>query len=328
MIVSKTPFRITLGGGGTDLPSYYENHKGFLISTAINRYVYVAVNSRFEGNIRFSYSKTEIVDSVDQLEHPIAREALRLLNIDGGIEIVSISDLPAGSGLGSSGAFTVGLLNALHVYRGEFLSPRELAEEAFHLEAEILGEPVGKQDQYIAAYGGAITLEIETSGSVTVVSNVLPKLTIEKLKRSLLFLYTGKQRRASDILRDQGHAAASNDGSVLQCMHEIKKIGRESLARLCQGDMDWFGRSLDRHWQIKKNISTRMSNSKMNEWYEIAKKEGALGGKIMGAGGGGFFMFCVLENRSQFLEAMIRNGLIKCDFSIESEGSKVLVDLK
>jgi D-glycero-alpha-D-manno-heptose-7-phosphate kinase len=199
MIITRTPFRITLGGGGTDLPSYYRKYGGFLISAAVNKHMYITVNKRFEESIRVSYSKTETVKKILEIEHPIVREALDLLGIKPGIEITSIADLPAGSGLGSSGSFTIGLLNALHAYKREYLTPRELAEEAFYIEAEILGEPVGKQDQYIAAYGGIISIDIDKNGKVTVETQVLSDDTMDQFESNTLFFYTGLQRNASDI---------------------------------------------------------------------------------------------------------------------------------
>lgn len=328
MIITRTPFRITLGGGGTDLTSYYEKYGGFLISAAIDRYMYITVNKRFEEEIRLSYSKTEIVNHVDEIKHPIVREALRLVGIDSGIEITSIADLPAQSGLGSSGSFTVGLLNALHAYKKEFLTPKQLAEEAFHIEAEILKEPVGKQDQYIAAYGSIISMDIDKMGNVEVNTHILSDDAMDQLENNTLYFYTGIQRRTSDVLGDQSKSVKRDENIVIESMHKIKEIGKECLVRLKANDVDWFGNSLDMHWNIKKQISTKMSDGDIDKWYETAKENGAIGGKIMGAGGGGFFMFYCNNSKTKLREAMAKCGLKEVKFRIDHEGSKVLMNLR
>lgn len=329
MIISRTPFRISLGGGGTDLPSYYGQWGGFLMSAAINRYMYVMVNKRFDHSIRVSYSKTEIAQTVAEVQHPIVRESLKYLGVESGIEVVSIADLPAESGLGSSGSFTVGLLNALHAFKGEWKSPQELAEEAFTIEAEILGEPVGKQDQYIAAFGGVLSLSIETNGAVTANKHLLDDDTLDRLESNIVHFYTGIQRRSSEILRSQSKSAENNEGKVLESMHKIKEIGLECAKRLQAGDVDWFGESLDIHWNLKKQISTKMADPTIDRWYETAKQNGALGGKIIGAGGGGFFMFYCPngESRSRLRKAMAGEGLKEMRFRIEPEGSKTLLNM-
>jgi len=329
MIITRTPFRITLGGGGTDLPAYYEKYGGFLISAAINKYIYITVNKRFEKSIRVSYSKTEIVNGADEIQHPIVREALKLVDIKSNIEITSIADLPAKSGLGSSCSFTVGLLNALHAYKKEYLQPKELAEEAFHIEAEILKEPIGKQDPYIAAYGGIISMDIDTKGNVKVDTHVLNEDVIDGLESNLLYFYTGLQRSASEVLAQQTTSVKKDENEVINAMHQIKEICKETLARLKSGDIDWFGKSLDMHWNIKKKISNKMSNSFIDRCYSIAIENGAIGGKIMGAGGGGFFMFyCNNSHKPRLRQAIIEQGLEEVRFRIEHEGSKILVNLR
>jgi D-glycero-alpha-D-manno-heptose-7-phosphate kinase len=327
MIITRTPFRITLGGGGTDLPSYYERYGGFLISAAIDRYMYITVNKRFEGNLRISYSKTEIVEDADMVQHPVVREALKLLGIRSGLEITSIAELPAQSGLGSSGCFVVGLLRALHAYKREFPSSQEIAEEAFHIEAEILQEPVGKQDQYITAFGDIICMDIHKNGHVDVEVLDLDENAMDQMESNNLFFYTGLQRKASDILAEQNTAAKKNEQLVVDSMHQIKEIGRQCREWLLSGDIQSFGQSLHHHWQLKKQISDKMSHCNIDRWYELARENGALGGKIMGAGGGGFFMFYCDNGKQKLREVLKREGLREFRFKIDHEGSKVVVNL-
>jgi D-glycero-alpha-D-manno-heptose-7-phosphate kinase len=330
MIITRTPFRITLGGGGTDLPSYYKKYGGFLISAAINKYMYITVNQRFEESIRVSYSKTETVNKISDIEHPIVREALNLLDIKSGMEITSIADLPSGSGVGSSGSFTVGLLNALHAYKREYLTPKELAEEAFYVEAEILNEPVGKQDQYIAAYGGLISMDIDRNGEVTVDTQVLSEDIMDQFESNTLFFYTGLQRKASEILSQQTKSIKMDENAIINSMHQIKEIGRQCLVKLKKGDVDWFGKSLDLHWNIKKQISPKMTDKEIDRWYKLAIQNGALGGKIIGAGGGGFFIFYCsnINNKSRLRQVMAQQGLKKeVRLKIDYEGSKVLLNI-
>ena len=322
MIITKTPFRITLGGGGTDIPTYYQNYGGFLISAAINKYIYVAVNKIYDNDIRLSYSKTEIVDHLDKIKHPIVREAIRLLKIDSGIEISSIADLPAKTGLGSSGSFTVGLLNALHAYKGETLTATEIAEEAFYIESEILKEPCGKQDQYIASFGGVICMKIDKDGLVEVEENLLGKDLIEKLDSSLMFFSTGIYRSSSKVLSEQKAGAKKNAKNVVDSLHEIKNIGIQCYESFKSSDVDYFGESLDLHWNIKKKTSSNMSNERINKLYDLAIQNGASGGKIIGAGGGGFFMFYDNGNKDTLRNAMANEGLIEIQLKIEPKGSE------
>lgn len=327
MIVTRTPFRVPLGGGGTDLPSFYSRYGGFVVSAAINKYVYILLNPRFEDSIRVSYSKTEFSRRPEEVEHPVVREALKFMGIRSHLEIVSVADLPANTGLGSSCSFTVGLLNALHAMKREHVPLDELAEEACYIEMERLGEPIGKQDQYIAALGGITCLEIDREGGVRTTSLDLPEEVVQELENNTLLFYTGIQRRASEVLSHQSRAAAQGDPRVVSALQAIKEIGREVADALRRGDLDRFGRLLDQHWQVKKTLSQRVSSEQIDRWYEMAKANGALGGKVMGAGGGGFFMFyCPNGQKSRLREALVAEGLREVRMGIDFEGSKVLVN--
>ena len=327
MIVTRTPVRIPLGGGGTDLPSYYTQYGGFLISAAIDKYIYITVNKRFEKSIRVSYSSTEIADSFDDIKHPIVREALKHLKIDSGIEITSIADVPSNTGLGSSSSFTVGLLNALHTYKNEKVNAKDLAEEACYLEIELLKEPIGKQDQYAAAFGGIICLEIDRLGSVKTIPLKLSEDSLDQLESNTLLFYTGIKRSASEVLGSQNKNASLNQEKVIQGMHQIKKIGLEIKEAFEKEDLETFGKLLDQHWQIKKTLSDKITQDKIDQWYEVAKKNGALGGKLMGAGGGGFFMFFCNNGKNGFRKKMEQEELKEMRFRLDFEGSKVLVNI-
>jgi len=327
VIITRTPLRLPLGGGGTDLPPYYRRHGGYLVSAAIDKYVYILVNRRFESDIRVSYSKTEIVSTVDELEHPIVREALRLLELDGGLEIVSVADLPSNTGLGSSGSFTVGLLHALHVYKREHLSAEELAEQAFHIEVEILGEPSGKQDQYIAALGGICAMEIDRTGHVGVERLPASHALAQDFENCVLMFYTGMQRSAGEILSGQAAAVAVADQKVTESMNVIKGLGYQVREALQQGDLTSFGDIMHRHWSAKKEMSEKISADAINNWYDVARENGALGGKIVGAGGGGFLMLhCMNGNKPRLREAMAERGLREMPYHIDFEGSKVMIN--
>jgi len=327
MIVTRTPFRVSLGGGGTDLPSYYSQFGGFVVGAAINRYVYVMLNHRFEDSIRVSYSQTEIVHGSDAVEHPIVREALKFTGLESNLEIVSIADLPANTGLGSSCAFTVGLLNALHTMKREHVQLDDLAEEACHIEIERLREPIGKQDQYIAALGGITCLEIDREGGVRYSSLDLPEETVQELENNTMIFYTGIQRSASEVLRQQSKATEKKDRRVTQALHMIKDIGLEIRSALLRGDLDRYGWLMDEHWQVKKSLSDKVSGGNLDRWYEIAKSHGVLGGKVMGAGGGGFFMFyCPNGTKGRLREALTAEGLKEMRMGIDFDGAKVLVN--
>ncbi len=326
MIVTRTPVRIPLGGGGTDLPSYYTQYGGFLMSAAIDKYIYITVNKRFEKSIRVSYSSTEIADTPEEIKHNIVREALKLLKIDSGIEITSIADVPSKTGLGSSSSFTVGLLNALHTYKREKVSAKDLAEEACFLEIQLLGEPIGKQDQYLAAYGGVQCLDIDRLGHVNVMPLILSDDTIDQLESNTLLFYTGIKRNASEVLSSQSKQASLDNEKVIESMHKIRQIGYEIKKSFEDENLARFGELLNLHWQTKKGISEKVSQSQIDSWYQKARDNGALGGKVMGAGGGGFFMFYCDNGKNGFRKAMEKEGLKEMRFKIDFEGSKVLVN--
>lgn len=328
MIISRAPVRISLGGGGTDLKSYYSKYGGFLIAGAIDKYVFICTNKRFYDSTRLSYSQTEIVRDVSEVKHRIFREALRYLGLNGGLELVSIADVPANCGLGSSSSFSVSLLNALHAYNKEFISQRQLAEEACHLEIDILGAPIGKQDQYISAFGGVTCLTFEKNGNVLVKPIRMRDEALRELENSILLFYTGIERSASEILSEQNEKSKKDDAAVIESLHEIKKIGLETRKAFENGDLDRFGELLDVHWQTKKNLSNKISNPFIDECYEIARKNGALGGKIMGAGGGGFFMFYCNNSKARLIQALKDKGLRPMNFKFDFEGAKILVNMK
>ena len=327
MIITRTPVRVSLGGGGTDLPSYYSKHGGFLVAAAIDKYIYVTLNRRFGDSIRVSYSKTEIAEKVDDIQHPIVREGLKLTGINGALEITTIADVPSNTGLGTSSSFTVGLLNVLHTYKKEFVTLKALAEEACKLEIEILKEPIGKQDQYMAAFGGITCLTFDKNGEVTVTPLDISSDAIEELESHLMFFYTGIRRRTKDVIVDQKEASERDEEKVIQSLHTIKDIGKEVKVALEKGNVRRFGELLDVHWQTKKRLSTKITNPDIDRWYEIARENGALGGKIMGAGGGGFFMFYVERDKDNLRKALEKEGLKEVRFRFEPEGTKVLVNL-
>jgi D-glycero-alpha-D-manno-heptose-7-phosphate kinase len=328
MIVTRTPLRIPLGGGGTDLPSYSSKFGGFLISAAIDKYTFITVNRRkLDRLIRASYSKTETVDSVDRLQHPLIREALRLTGIDGGVEITSIGDIPGGSGAGSSASFTVGLLHALHALKREQVSQWRLAEEACKLELDILKEPIGKHDQFITAIGGITCLDIDRTNHVSTFSAAISEDVLEALDGSLLLFYTGVVRKTGDVLREQNQAANESHPGVIDALHRIKELGWEIKSALEAGELHRFGELMDAHWEIKKRLSGQVSGSQFDRWYDLARASGAVGGKLMGAGGGGFFVFyCENGDKPKLREAMAREGLMELRFHFDFEGSKVMVN--
>lgn len=329
MILSRAPVRITLGGGGTDLGSYYSKYGGFVITAAIDRYCSVLASKRFYDSIRLSYSKMEIRDNIDEIEHPIFREALRFVGIERGIELHSVADVPANSGLGSSSSFTVALLNALHAYTREYVSQKQLAEEACHIEIDILGEPIGKQDQYIAAFGGITCLTFENSGEVIVEPLRISDEALDQLESNLVFFYTGKERSASEILSEQDEKSKRDDPEVIQNLHQIKDIALQTRKYLERGSVSMLGELFHAHWEIKKGHSPNISDPFIDECYEIARKNGVDGGKIMGAGGGGFFIFyCNGSDKPRLSDAMKKMGLKPARFHLDFEGAKILVNMK
>ena len=328
MIVTRTPLRIPLGGGGTDLPSYSSKYGGFVISAAIDKYTFITVNRRkLDRLIRASYSKTEIVDAVDKLQHPLIREALRLTGLDGGLEITSIGDIPGGSGAGSSASFTVGLLHALHALKREQVSQWRLAEEACRIELDVLKEPIGKHDQFITAIGGITCLDIDRTNHVSTFPAAMSEDALEELDQSLLLFYTGIVRRTGEVLQAQNRAANESHPRVMDALHRIKEIGWEIKGALERGDLRRFGELMHTHWEVKKQLSGEVSGSQFDRWYELATASGAIGGKLMGAGGGGFFVFyCENGAKPRVREAMAREGLMELRFHFDFEGSKVMVN--
>jgi len=323
MIITRTPFRISFVGGGTDLPDFYRVEPGAVVSTAINKYMYVIVNQRFTDTIRVSYySKTELVDTVDEVKHPIVREALKLTGITEGIEIASIADVHAGAGLGSSGSFTVGLLNALYAYKGVLKSAEELAREACHIEMDILGEPVGKQDQYIAAYGGFRFFQFNPDESVITEPVIWAAEKKDELVKNLLVLYTGDARDASTILQEQKQNTPQEDKMVR--LRKLRDMAIEIKNRL-SGDTpgDVLGDVLHQGWLLKRELADSITNDKIDKYYQEALDAGALGGKVSGAGGGGFLLlYCPQPKQTAVKEAL--SQLKELKFSLEPEGSKII----
>lgn len=327
MIVTRTPFRVTLGGGGTDLPSYYERYGGFIFSAGINKYMFVDVNRPVVDDlIRLKYSKAETVERLDEIQHEIAREVLRMMGVEKGIEISSIADISAGTGLGSSSCYAVGLLHALHVLKRDYVSLRDLAEEDFKVEVGVLKRPIGKQDGYMAALGGLTVLEIEKDGKVKVRKANVSQEVADDLNNNLLIFFTGDTRGADPILTSTSSALKENKKEVTDSMHYIKELGYEILEAVESGNITEVGRLFDAHWTHKKKLASGITNEKFDRIYETAKQNGALGGKISGAGGGGFFTFYIEDNKKKLRGAMRGLGLREMSYRFDFEGSKVLVD--
>jgi D-glycero-alpha-D-manno-heptose-7-phosphate kinase len=324
VIIVRSPMRISLGGGGTDLPSYYTKYTGFVVAAAIARYVYITISEGFWPQIKLKYSKMEEVERVDQISHPIIREAMKLAGVTGPyLEIVSLSDIPAGTGLGSSGSFTTALLRALHTLNRRFVSPWELAEQACHIEIDILKEPVGKQDQYIASYGGITSFEFQPDGNVKVQPLTLPAEALANLEDNLLLFFTGIARSASDILLDQDTKSKNNAEEMLANLHFTKQLGLESGDALTKGDLRKFAELMDVHWEHKKKRSPGMSSGPIDQLYELARANGALGGKLVGAGGGGFLVFYT-EEKTRLRETMRRAGLREVRLQFDFGGTTVM----
>ncbi|MES2355800.1 MAG: galactokinase [Pseudomonadota bacterium] len=325
MIITRSPLRITLGGGGTDLPSYFTKHGGFVISAAIDKYVYVSVMRPFQPGIYLKYSQQEHVERVEDVRHPIIREALSLSGLDSPqIEITTLADIPAGTGLGSSGSFTTALLKALYAYRRHHIHQEELAEKACHIEIERLREPVGKQDQYIAAMGGISCFDFHPDGKVSTSPLKFSQDTFHDLEDNLLLFFTGFSRSASEILEDQNKKTLQEDSRMLDNLHYVKQLGYRSKDALESGNTKLFGELLHEHWEHKKRRSGCMSNSKIDEWYALGKANGAVGGKVVGAGGGGFLMFYAADTE-QLRRVMRGAGLEEVRFRFDFEGSRVVL---
>ncbi len=326
MIITRTPFRLSLGGGGTDLPSYYSSRGGFFVSGALDKYVHIAVNPRFEeDSIRVSYSTTEIVDDAGKLKHPLVREGLDMVGIKKGIEVVSVADAPASTGLGSSGSFCVGLLRALHAYLQEEKSSQFVAEEACNIAMNRLKEPSGKQDEYVAAFGGIRAYEIDRDGEVKVQSMKLTTNSLAELEADIMMFYTGITRSSSSVLSKQ-KTAIEKDGAA-EKMDKIKEIGYKVRDSLSSGNLIRFGELLDEHWKTKRGVVGGMTNDKIDHWYKVAKANGAIGGKIVGGGGGGFLMLFCENGRTKLRSAMANEGLVEHRFHFEPEGSKIIYNV-
>jgi len=325
MIIARSPLRITLGGGGTDLPSYYRDHEGFLIAAAIDQYVYVTVMRPFTEGIYLKYSHLEHVDRVQDVQHKIIREALLMQSLKTPqIEITTLADIPAGTGLGSSGSFTTALLKALYGHRRQHLHQEELAELACHVEIDRLGEPVGKQDQYAAAIGGLTCFTFHRDDRVTAVPLKLSMDTLFDLEDNLLLFFTGYSRSASGILKDQDTKTKGSDEEMLKNLHYVKELGYQSKSALESGNTTAFGELMHTHWIHKKSRSDGMSNPKIDDWYDLAMQNGAIGGKLVGAGGGGFLMF-MAKDRNKLRHAMNAAGLEEVRFRFDFEGTKLVL---
>ncbi len=329
MILARAPLRISLGGGGTDLPSYYSKYGGFILSGSIDKYVYIHVNRpAADYLIRVKYSRYEQVSSPDEVQHDLVRPTLKLLNVNASLEITSMADVPAGSGLGSSGSYLVALLTALYALKRETIPTQALAEQACHIEMNLARHPVGKHDHYLAAFGGITSLEIEKDGRVHVSPLNLSISTMEEFAANVLLFYTGITRSSTTILEEQKKCSEGGDGSMIDCLHRTKELGYRVKEALEQGDLDRFGLLLHEHWENKKKRSNKISDDKIDEWYRIAQENGARGGKIMGAGGGGFFMFyCPNNHKPKLRQALTAAGLREMRYTFDFEGAKVLVNL-
>jgi D-glycero-alpha-D-manno-heptose-7-phosphate kinase len=324
MIIVRSPLRITLGGGGTDLPSYYRDHEGFLIAAAVDKYVYVTVIKPFTPGIYLKYSRIEHVKRIEDVQHPIVREALKQITLDPmQIEITTLADIPAGTGLGSSGSFTTALLRALHAHTHYIIHPRELAEQACAIEIEKLKEPVGKQDQYIAAFGGITCFTFHRDGTVNAIPLAIDDEFCYALEDSLLLFFTGFSRPARVLLKDQDSRIKSNDSDMINNLHYIKALGLRAKEALEAGDLTAFGLLMHEHWEHKRKRSDGMSNPQIDAWYTTAMTNGAVGGKLIGAGGGGFLLF-VAEDKTRLRNAMRREGLPEVRFHFDFEGTKIV----
>ena len=325
MIITRSPLRISLGGGGTDLPSYYRKHSGFLIAAAIDRYVYITLHQTFVPDLIVKYSKLERVARAQDVQHPIIREALKFVGIDGSyLEMTSMADIPAGTGLGSSGSFTTALLKALHAYKKNIVHRQDLAEQACTIEIDLLKEPIGKQDQYIAAYGGLTCFQFLPNGQVEATPLKIESETLYNLEDNLLLFFTGYSRSAGTILKEQDEKSRQSDRDMTDNLHFVKELGYQSQEALEVGDLQRFGELMNVHWEHKKRRSGGMSNSDIDTWYQLAMENGAFGGKLIGAGGGGFLMFYA-QDKTKLRHTMTRAGLKEVRFRFDFEGTKIVI---
>jgi len=324
MIIVRSPLRISLGGGGTDLPSYYRKHEGFVVSAAIDKYVYIILHDAFLGEILIKYSKLEKTESIEDIQHPIIRETAKYLGSPvRNFELASMADIPSGTGLGSSSSFTCALLKAFHTYNQTFISPTDLAKEACHIEIDILHEPIGKQDQYISALGGINKFTFCKNDNVVSEKLSVSKDTIYDMEDNMLLFFTGFTRSASNILGVQDEKSKEDDGEMIENLHTVKEIGYRSQQLLEEGNLDYYAELMNLHWENKKKRSPDMSNSHINKWYGIGMASGALGGKLIGAGGGGFLMFYT-HKQKQLRKAMAQERLQEIRFKFDFEGTKVI----
>ncbi len=325
MIIVRSPLRISLGGGGTDLPSYYRDHGGFLIAAAINKYVYVSAMKPFTPGIFLKYSELEQLTQVQDIRHPIIRETLlHLEHAEKQIEITTLADIPSGTGLGSSGSFTTALIKAVSNHYMRHIQPQQLAELACHIEIDRLKEPIGKQDQYIAAVGGITCFTFNRDDTVTIEPLAISQDTLIDLEDRLLLFFTGFSRKAGSILEHQKTQTQNNDGEMIENLHYTKEIGLKSRLFLESGETDKFGALLHEHWEHKKSRSQGMSNPQIDHWYQIARDNGAIGGKLVGAGGGGFLMFYA-EDHNRLRHVMRDAGLTEVRFGFDFDGTKAIL---
>jgi D-glycero-alpha-D-manno-heptose-7-phosphate kinase len=325
MLIARSPLRITLGGGGTDLPSYYSKHGGFLLSAAIDKYVYITLHQSFDEDFIIKYSQLERVRHIDEVQHPIIREACRITDTDiRYLEMTSMSDIPAGTGLGSSGSFTSALLYALHMLDHRTIQKQDLAEQACRIEIDILKEPIGKQDQYIATFGGVTAFQFEQDGKVTVEPVKMSAETLANLEDNLVLFFTGYTRAAATILQDQDSRTKNKDRAMVDNLHRIKELAYESREAFQQGNLRRFAELMHAHWELKRGRSQGMANDRIDQWYALAREHGALGGKLVGAGSGGFLMFYT-EDKTRLRRAMRAAGLGELRFKFDFEGTTTVV---
>jgi len=325
MIIARSPLRISLGGGGTDLPSYYKKHGGFLLAAAIDKYVYATVLRPFSPGVYLKYSKIEHVNQINDVQHPIIREVLKEMKLDTPqIEITTLTDIPAGTGLGSSGSFTTALIKGLFTHYRREIHPKELAELACKIELENLKEPIGKQDQYIAAFGGITSFTFVKDGEVISENLKISTDTLHNLEDNLLLFFTGISRSASSILLDQDKRSINNDSEITKNLHYIKELGLQSRDALIAGELENFGHLMNEHWEHKRIRSSGMTNDFIDDIYNKALQNGAVGGKLVGAGGGGFLMFYA-SDRSKLRAAMNKYNLEEVRFSFDYEGTKIIL---
>ncbi len=324
MIITRSPLRISIGGGGTDLASYYQDHGGFLVAMAITRHVYISLQRKFDPGILLKYSSMERVDNVGEIRHPIIREALKITDTrENDFEITSVADVPAGTGLGSSGSFTTALRKALHIFHRRHIDTATLAELACKIEIEILKEPIGKQDQYIAAFGGLTAFTFQPDGTVETESLEISDDTYENIDENVLMFFTGQTRNASEILLEQDQKSKGADPGMIGNLHRVKELGHRTRAAFLSGRLGEWGEIMREHWETKKKRSSAMSSPQIDEWYELALKNGAIGGQVVGAGGGGFLLFYA-ENANRLRGAMRMAGLKELHVHMDVEGTRVI----